>query len=432
MKRLSLLILLSALAWLGHIALSRSAAKAAIGFESMPAALPAGSSDSRDSSRSTAIRCGRLLDPVSGNITADSVIMIRGDKIVAAGVGIAIPSDATVIDLRRMTVLPGLIDTHTHLTYHYDQKQDERPAVTAIYAAENARKTLEAGFTTVRNLAAGGRVDFDLRDLINRGVIDGPRIAASGEPLISSSGPPASDPQSRIESIRQFVRTQIANGADVIKVFITPGAGGGDRLLYSEQEIRAIVDEAAKAHLKVAAHAHGTEGIKAAIRAGVASVEHGSKLDEEAIRLMIEHHTALVPTLYLPNHYLANRERFPFDDPRWHALEELRDKMGPNFRKALAAGVWIVCGSDAVAGLHGENAKEIEWMVKDGMNPAQAIKAATIDAAKLIGWDDRVGSIEKGKYADMVAVQGDPLRDVTELERIKFVMKSGKVIRSSE
>src|SRR5262249_47492734 len=375
----------------------------------------------------TAILCGRLIDGVSDGVRQRAVIVIKNGTITAVGATSLIPKEARIIDLAQMTVLPGLIDTHTHLTYHYDQRGNERPAITALYAAENARRTLEAGFTTVRNLGAGGRVDLDLRDLINKGVVQGPRISASGEPLISSDAAPTEQPSPRIASLREFVARQADAGADVIKVFVTPGAGGGDKLLYNEEEIRAIVDEAARHHLKVAAHAHLTRGIQAAVRAGVASIEHGSMLDDEAMKLMIEHHTALVPTLYLPNHYLTHRGRFPFDEPRWQALEDLRGRMIPNCRKALAAGVWIVMGSDAVAGLHGDNAKEVEWMVKAGMTPAQAIRAVTLDAARLIGWDDRVGSVEVGKLADLVAVQGDPLKDITELQRVRFVMKDGEV-----
>jgi len=376
-----------------------------------------------------AIRCGRLIDGKGPGPIENAVVLINGDRIAAAGKDVQVPAGAQVIDLRRFTVLPGLIDTHTHLTYHYDTEQNERPAVTAIYAGENARLTLEAGFTTVRNLGAADGIDLDLRNTINRGAYSGPRIAASGSPLFSNR-PAESQAGSRIPSIREFVRKQAQAGADVIKVFVTPGAGGGDRLLYSEEEIRAIVDEAAKANLKVAAHAHATEGIKAAVRAGVVSVEHGSKLDDEAVRLMIEHHTALVPTLYLPNHYLAHRDKFKFDEARWQALEGLRGAMLGNFHKALAAGVWIVMGSDAVAGLHGENARELEWMVKGGMTPAQAIKSATSDAALLMGWQDRVGSIEAGKFADIIAVGDDPLKDITALQRVAFIMKGGNVVKN--
>jgi imidazolonepropionase-like amidohydrolase len=375
-----------------------------------------------------AVVCGRLIDGASDRVVPDAVVLIREGKINAVGPRLAIPAGARVIDLAQMTVLPGLIDTHTHLTYHYDQRWNERPAVTALYAADNARRTLEAGFTTVRNLGAAGRVDLDLRDLVNKGLIPGPRIAASGEPLIPNEAAPTEQPSPRLASLRELVARQADEGADVIKVFVTPGAGGGDNLLYNEEEIRAIVDEAARHHLKVAAHAIMTRGIKAAVRAGVASVEHGSMLDDEAIKLIIEHHTALVPTLYLPSHYLGHRDRFGFAEAQWQGLADLRDRVIPNAHRAITAGVWIVMGSDAVAGLHGENAIEIEWMVKAGMTPAQALRAATVDAARLIGWEDRVGSLEAGKFADLIGVQGDPLKDITELQRVRFVMKGGTVV----
>jgi imidazolonepropionase-like amidohydrolase len=378
-----------------------------------------------------AIKCGRLIDGKRSEAISDAIILVNGDRIEAVGKGLNIPSDAEIIDLSRATVLPGLIDTHTHLTYHYDTEQNERPAVTAIYAAENARRTLTAGFTTVRNLGAADGIDFDLRSAINKGASPGPGIQASGGPLTRTRPPESNaDLENRIAAIREFVRKQIAAGADVIKIFVTPGAGGGDLLLFTEDEIRAVVDEASKANLKVAAHAHATEGIKAAVRAGVASIEHGSKLDDEAIKLMIQHHTALVPTLYLPNHYLGHRDKFNFNEARWQALDQLRIMTSANFRKALNAGVWIVMGSDAVAGLHGENAKEIEWMVKAGMTPAQALRAATSDAARLMGWENRVGVIESGKYADLIAVESDPLKDITALERVIFVMKNGTVVKN--
>jgi imidazolonepropionase-like amidohydrolase len=378
-----------------------------------------------------AIRCGRLIDGKSAGTISNAVILIEGDRITAVGRDLKIPKEARVIDLSHATVLPGLIDTHTHLTYHYDTQRNESTAVTAIYAAENARRTLEAGFTTVRNLGAGAGVDFALRDAIDRGASPGPRIIASGVPLVRSAPPAAgTDVNERIAALRDTVRKNIAAGANVIKIFVTAGAGGGNALLFTEEEIRAVVEEATKANLKVAAHAHATEGIKAAVRAGVASVEHGSYLDDEAIKLLIAHHSAMAPTLYLPNHYLAHRDKFGFDQPRWQALEDLRNQTPKNFRKALAGGVWIVMGSDAVAGLHGENAKELEWMVKNGMTSAQAIHAATVDAAELLGWQDRVGTIEPGKFADLIAVTGDPLKDIRELQRVGFVMKGGLVIKN--
>lgn len=385
----------------------------------------------RSEPRTIAIRCGRLIDGKSAAPINNAIVLIEGERIIAVGRDLKIPKGAEVIDLSKATVLPGLIDTHTHLTYHYDTRANETPEVTAKYAAENARLTLEAGFTTVRNLGAAGGADFALRDRINRGEIAGPRILASGAPLVRRSADPGStDMNARIAAVRLFVRKQIEDGAGVIKIFVTPGAGGGGGLLFNEDEIRAVVDEAAKAHLRVAAHAHSTEGIKAAVRAGVASVEHASYLDDEAIKLMIEHHTAMVPTLYLPNHYLAHRDKFGFDDARWQALDDLRHQTPGNFSKALKAGVWIVMGSDAVAGYHGGNAKEIEWMVKNGMTSAQAIRATTADAALLLGWEDRIGTIEVGKFADVIGVAGDPLRDITELQRVRFVMKGGAVIKN--
>src|ERR1700738_1740025 len=273
--------------------------------------------------RMIAIRCGRLIDGKNDIPTTNSTILIEGERITAVGREVKIPAGADVIDLSQATVLPGLIDAHTHLTYHYDTQPNETPDVTAKYAAENARLTLEAGFTTVRNLGASGGADFNLRDRINRGETPGPRILASGAPLIArppnimASGPNPNDPRERIFLYRRFVRAQILLGADVIKIFVTAGTGGDSALLFTEEEIRAVVDEASKAHLRVAAHAHSTEGIKAAVRAGVTSVEHASYLDDEAIKLMIAGHVAMVPTLYLPNHYLANKKKFGFDQAGW-------------------------------------------------------------------------------------------------------------------
>jgi imidazolonepropionase-like amidohydrolase len=392
---------------------------------------PANATNNFAVAETIAIRCGKLIDGKSAEPIGDAVILIQGERITAVGRDLKIPSGARVIDLSHATVLPGLIDAHTHLTYHYDTQPIETFEVTAKYAAENARLTLEAGFTTVRNLADGRGADFALRDRINLGKVPGPRILASGVALIRRSADSAGPNMSvRIAAIRAFVRQQIDDGADVIKIFVTAGAGAGGALLFTEEEIRAVVDEAAKAHLRVAAHAHSTEGIKAAVRAGVASVEHASWLDDEAIKLMIAHHTAMVPTLYLPNHYLAHRDKFNFDRSQWQALEGLRQQTPGNFTKALTAGVWIVMGSDAVAGLHGENAKELEWMVGNGMTPAQAIRASNADAAVLLGWQDRVGTIEPGKFADLIAVSGDPLKDIKELQRVRFVMKGGAVIKN--
>jgi imidazolonepropionase-like amidohydrolase len=379
--------------------------------------------------KEVALRCGRLID-ANGNVASGAVVIIRGDRIVEVGRGLKIPPASEVIDLSHATVLPGLIDAHTHMTYHYDPAQGEKPDTTLRYAAENARRTLEAGFTTVRNLGAGEGVDITLRDAINTGKTPGPRMQVSGEPLIRIPEAKSDDRsgQSRDELIRQFVKKQIDAGADVIKIFGTPGAGGGDRMLFSQEEIKMVVGMAAASHLRVAVHAIYNDGIRAAVQAGVASIEHGDYLDDEVMDMMKARHTALVPTLYIPIHYLTHRDRFKFTEAQFKALSDLQVQAEKNFKKALSSGVWIVMGSDAVAGMHGGNAKELERMVVAGMTPAQSIRAATTDAALLLGWESNVGAIEPGKFADIIAVSGDPLKDITELQRVKFVMKGGQVV----
>ncbi|HEY6328534.1 MAG TPA: amidohydrolase family protein [Blastocatellia bacterium] len=375
-----------------------------------------------------ALRCGRLIGP-GGGVVNGAIILVKGDRIVEVGPKVKIPADAQVIDLSKATVLPGLIDAHTHMTYHYDMADREPPETTFKYAAENAQHTIEAGFTTVRNLGAAGGVDIMLRNAINDGKTPGPRMLVSGEPLIHVAESKPGGP-SKEELIKQFVSKQIEAGADVIKIFGTPGAGGGDHMLFSEPEVQMVVDMARDAHLKVADHAIWNDGIKAAAEAGVASIEHCDYLDDEATKLMNSRHIAMVPTLYIPMHYLSHRDKFKFTMDQLNALSNLEAQAEKNMKKALAGGVWIVMGSDAVAGMHGENAKELERMVVCGMTPAQAIKAATIDAAQLLGWESKVGSIEPGKFADIVAVSGDPLKDITELQKVKFVMKGGQVVEN--
>lgn len=375
-----------------------------------------------------------MLDVSRGQLITDAIVLIEGDRIIAAGTKLVIPPDAEIIDLGDCTILPGLIDAHTHITYHFDEtghfglRGDATTAITMKYTVENARRTLEAGFTTIRNLGAGDRVDLRLRDVITRGEAVGPRMIVSGEPLTADDLVGVNTGAERISRIRGFVRDRVAEGAGVIKIF--EGVDERGSPLFSREEIRAAVEEAARASLKVAVHAHEAVAIKAAVEGGCASIEHGTYLDEEAIRLMVKHHTALVPTLYLPTHYLEHKSQFLFDTSTWDFFEKLRSHNLENLRRAKKAGVWIVSGSDAVAGLHGRNAREIVWLVKAGMTPAEAMRAATIDAAKLLGLENQVGEIKEGKLADLIAVAGDPLRDINSLERVKFVMKGGQVIKS--
>ena len=380
-----------------------------------------------------ALRAARMLDVTSGQIVKDAVILVEGEKVTAAGANLAVPRDAKVLDLGDVTVLPGLIDAHTHITYHFDPsgrfglEGDAGPDVTLKYAEQNARDTLDAGFTTIRNLGAGLRVDIRLRDEINRGDARGPRMLVSGEPLTSEDMRGAADREARLARIREFVRARVKEGADVIKIF--EGVYPDGEAVFSAEEVRAAVEEAARAGLRVAVHAHEAAAVKAAVRGGCASVEHGTFLDAEAIRLLVSHHTALVPTLYLPTHYLEHKSQFAFGDSTWDFFERLRAVNLANALRAKKAGVPLVSGSDAVAGLHGHNAREIEWLVKAGLTPAEALRAATLDAARLLGLEGRVGEIRAGEFADIVAVGGDPLKDIAAVERVRFVMKGGQVVK---
>jgi imidazolonepropionase-like amidohydrolase len=381
------------------------------------------------------VRAARLLDVRDGRIVTDAVVVIEGERVAAAGSHLPVPPDAKVIDLGDVTLLPGLIDAHTHITYHFDRTGrfglvwDTSPDDTLKYAEENARATLAAGVTTARNLGAGERVDIRLRDEINRGEAEGPRLLVSGEPLMSDALGGARDGAARLARVREFVRARVAEGVDVIKIF--EGVDADGEPTFSAEEVSAAVEEAARAGLRVAVHAHEAAAVKAAVKGGCASVEHGSFLDAEAVRLLAAHHTALVPTLYLPTHYLEHKERFvAFDPLTWAFFERLRADNLANALRARNGGVWIVAGSDAVAGLHGHNPREVEWLVKAGFTPFEALRAATIDAARLLGLEDKVGEIRPGEFADLIAVAGDPTKDISAVEHVEFVMKGGRVVRN--
>lgn len=381
------------------------------------------------------VRAARMFDPRAGRVVNDAVVVVEGERIVAAGSGLPVPVGVKVIDLGDVTLLPGLIDAHTHITYHFDRtgrfgiSWDSGPDETLGFARENALATLLAGVTTARDLGGDSRVVTRLRDQINRGETDGPRLVVSGDPLTPSALQGVGDDRdARVRRIREFVRARVAEGVDVIKVF--EGVDGFGQPLFNAQEIGAAVEEAARAGLRVAVHAHEAAAVKAAVRGGCASVEHGSFLDDEAVRELAKRHTALVPTLYLPTHYLEHRERFVAFDPfTWSFFERLRAGNLDNARRARKGGVWLVSGSDAVAGLHGHNPLEIIWLVKAGLTPAEALRAATVDAAALLGLEGKVGEIKPGAYADLVAVHGDPTRDITAVERVFFVLKGGRVVK---
>jgi imidazolonepropionase-like amidohydrolase len=390
------------------------------------------------------VRAARLLDVESGQMLRDRAVVVEGEKIREVVDGRApLPAGATRIDLGDVTLLPGLIDCHTHITTTYKYLIYGGPMQDAVTAFARARATVEAGFTTVRDLWAQAFIDVALRDAINRGEVVGPRMQVATLALGSTGGHDEDvlglSPDivmtrpdgiaDGVDGVRKKVRWEIKNGADVIKIMATEGAGEGGNLVnetqFSLAEMQAAVEEAHRYGKKAAAHAHGTEGIKQAILAGVDSIEHGTLLDDEGIRLLKEHGTYLVPTGYI--------WEYSEPDAKPSAAEQERNERfargsREGFRKAVAAGVKLAMGSDASVIPQGSQAREITWMARNGMTPLQAIQAATFRAADLLGWSDRVGSVAPGKYADLVAVAGDPLADITVLEHPRFVMKGGAVI----
>ena len=380
------------------------------------------------------IRAARMLDVSTGKIVNDPVVIVDGERIVSVGTGSAAWKDARVIDLGDSTILPGLIDAHTHITYHFDPNglfgfsADEGAEKNLAASEENARRTVEAGFTTIRNLGDPEGVDIRLRDLVNKGEAAGPRMIVSGRPLTPDLLGYSTKKADRIELISRFVKARIQEKVDVIKIF--EGVDASDQPLLSSDEIRAAVDIAHAAGRKVAVHAHEAPAVIAAVKGGCDSIEHGSFLNDEAIRLLAKTHVALVPTLYLPTHYIEHKKQFAFGPSTWSFFEDLRSKNLENVRRARRAGVWVVSGSDAVAGLHGQNAHEIIWLTKAGMRPDEAIRAATLDAADLLGLKGQIGDIKEGLFADIIAVKGDPLKDINALEKVTFVMRSGNVVKS--
>ncbi|HEX7119564.1 MAG TPA: amidohydrolase family protein [Longimicrobiales bacterium] len=400
-----------------------------------------------------AIRAGRLIDTATGRVVEDATIVVRGETIQAVGRDVDIPRGAEVIDLSDYTVMPGFIDTHTHITGdpsggYADRALHQWPGYAALVGAKNARLTLLAGFTTIRDVGAGEWADVALRDAIRDGLVPGPRMFVATHSIGITGGhcdtngfrPDLLDEPGPMQGIAngvdeavEAVRYAVKYGADVIKICATGGVlSAGDAVgaqQFTFEEMRAIVETARMAERKVAAHAHGADGIKAAVRAGVASIEHGSILDDEAIRLMKEHGTYLVPTM-MAFDAVVKGARAGVLAP-WAAAKAL--EIAPHARrsvqKAIAAGVPIAFGTDAGVFPHGTNAGEFRLLVDAGMRPIDAIRSATLHAARLLGQDDRLGTLEPGKLADIVAVRGDPLDDIRLLERIDFVMKGGTVYK---
>ena len=396
-----------------------------------------------------AIRAGRLFDAKSEKLLPNQVVLIEGEHIV--GVGPAdrakIPPDAEIIDLSHATVLPGLIDAHTHVFGNGPDLEAQILRDSYQYrtltALANANKDLMVGFTTLRDLKTLGAMysDVDLRNAIDRGVVQGPRMQVSTRGIQTTGGflmngyseevsvPMALQVVDSPWAAREAVRQQIAHGADWIKLYaayqfrFTNDGKMAIPETFTAEEVSAIVDEAHKKGHKVSCHAFGGDGLHNCLNAGVESIEHGVLLEDSDIKMMVDKGTYLVPTLY---HYQLDREH---DMKKYggHSVAEVSER---SFPKAVAAGVKVAFGSGAGPFPHGSQTKEFSYMVKFGMTPVQAIRAATMGAATLMGWEDRIGSLETGKFADIVAVSGDPTIDITELERVKFVMKGGQVFKN--
>jgi imidazolonepropionase-like amidohydrolase len=401
--------------------------------------------------RRVAVRAARLIDVRQGKVVENPVVLVENDRITAVGPNLTVPAGVEVLDLGGATLLPGLIDCHTHITgqpgNYYEDIFRRSPIDYAVVAHVYARRTLEAGFTTVRDLGSGEFIDVALRNAVNAGTVAGPRIQAAtlaigatgGHADLSGFSPYLkfggfSGIADGEAEIRKAVRFQVKNGADVIKLIATAGVLSEEESVgapqYTLAEMAAAVEEAAMWGRKVAAHAHGAEGIKRAVRAGVASVEHGSFLDEEGIRLMKERGTYLVADVYNDDYIVAEFARLGYPQKIIEKEKLVGRTQRENFQKAVRAGVKVAYGTDAGVYPHGWNAKQFAHMVRWGMTPMQAIQAATVNAADLLGWADRVGVVEPGRFADLVAVAADPLADVTVLERVGFVMKGGEVFKN--
>ncbi len=405
------------------------------------------------------VHAGHLLDRPGHAPRGASTVLIRNGKVEAIRDGFVDPAGITgakLIDLRDNFVLPGLIDCHVHLDSDRAGQEGlvenltNGPAYFAYEAAVNARKTLEAGFTTVRNLGNGDGVTLALRDAIAAGKVPGPRIIDAGYSISTTSGhgdaslglsPELAEhaPQENLcdgaESCRRAVRLQIRRGVDVIKIMTTGGVnsriGAGVNRQMFDDEAKALIEAAHLYGKKVAVHAHGADGINLALRNGADSIEHGTLLDEEGIKLFLKTGAYYVPTLSTINGYLERIAKDPNAYP-----PEVRAKIdwrisitGKSLEKAFPRGVKIAFGTDAGVSKHGRNADEFELLVKYGMPPAEAIKAATVNAADLLGLSNEIGTLEPGKRADLIAVSGDPLKDVTVRKKVEFVMKDGVVVR---
>jgi imidazolonepropionase-like amidohydrolase len=407
---------------------------------------PAAASDKK-----LAIRAGHLLDPRTGTTTDHVVVLVSKGLVEKVEAGPAPPAGYDVVDLgESATLVPGLADVHTHLTGNPDEMGYSGLGVSVpaqtLHGVKNARTTLEAGFTTVRNVGANGFSDVALRDAIKAGDVPGPRMIVSGPPLGITGGhcdnnllpfeyhATEEGVADGVDAVQHRVREVIKYGADVIKVCATGGVlSKGDDPRASQftlAELRAIVDDAHRLGRRVAAHAHGGDGIRLAVEAGVDSIEHGTFIDDAGIAAMKKHGTFLVPTLYLGDWFFENAEKMHVPAFMIEKGKDVMPTARKNLARAFAAGVKVAFGTDAAVYPHGLNAREFAVYVKLGMTPINAIRTATTGAAELLGMEGKIGVIAPGAFADVIAVDGDPTKDVRALEHVRFVMKGGQIVKN--
>ena len=404
--------------------------------------------------QTTLLHCGKIIDIFSEKPILKSTIAVKDDKIIWIKKGyLKKTTDEQIIDLTDKTVLPGLMDMHTHLSGQSNPKKyldrfTKNISDIAYESVEYSEKTLMSGFTTVREV--GGPISISLRNSINKNLVIGPRIYAAGKSIATTGGhaDPTNgmkfeimgDPGPKegvingVDDARKAVRQRYKNGADLIKITATGGvlsvAKNSQNPQFTEKEIKTIVETANDYGMHVAAHAHGIEGMQRAIKAGVKSIEHGTLMDDETIALMKKFGTYYVPTISAGK-FVAEKAREPnyYPDVIKPKALEIGPKIQNTFSKAFKAGVKIAFGTDSGVSYHGDNAKEFIYMVEAGMKPIDAIRSATINAAEMLGIDDQLGTIEPGKVADIIAVTGDPLKDISCLEKVDFVMKNGHVFK---
>ena len=393
------------------------------------------------------IHFGKLIDG-KGKVILNAVVIVKGDRIVKVGTekDIDIPPAAETIDLKAYTAIPGLIDAHTHMTYYWDKTPGTTPwgqlgslgpAVTVYLAKENARKALESGVTTVRDLGSFDNMDFAMRNLINRGAMEGPRMFVAGNGLHISSTPykigaiPDAGQCDGVAAVQRVAREQIAAGADWIKMY---GSTGSDKDVtgfqtFSYEEMKAAADVAHYAGKRIAIHSYGPDGARDAVKAGTNTVEHAIDIDDVTLATMATNGIIYVPTVEHNRYYIAHKDEYGYDSIIVNGLNSYVNKNFETLKRAIKANVKIAMGSDAVFTGFGENTRELEWFVKAGMTPEQALKTATATGAEMLGMEKDLGAIASGYFADIVGIVGDPIKDISVvIKNVKWVMKGGNVV----